>query len=261
MQYTSNKYPVPMELATQVITAAWLTYTKLGATDRSHREIVNDPIVQMEHDGKSCPPKQVGDVLVPSLHNTVVENILYIRQPEQSVPRIPLEITDEIREKAQADADIIRQSALFKTLQGDIDSFMQGIGQDLNQTEVIMGDIKRLCYLHTMADQIRVMQQGDQLLANANPLALAPIGHSAKVTVTVLNCRYSKEWNTYNHTVITDDGHLASFFNKQRHEFMARMVIQGNVKDHRKAYKREHLTETRMNYVKIISIISGDTQQ
>lgn len=252
VQYTSDKYPVPTELATQVITAAWLTYTKLGAANRSHREIVNDPIVQMEHDGTSCPPKHVGDVLVPSLYNTVVENILHVRQPEQAEPRIPVEITDQIREQAQADADLILETALFKQLQDDGDSFMQGIGNDLKKPEITMGDIKRMCYLHTMAKQIRTLQAGDELLANAKDDYLAPVDHTAKVTVTILSARYSKEWNTYDHKAITDDGHVISFFFKKPQEFMSKLTIEGRIKAHNRMWKRPDIAETRMNYVRKI---------
>lgn len=245
-----KEFPIPTALATEVITAAWLTYQRLGAADRSHREIVNDTVYQQvtSEDGFATQ----GEVILPSLYNTVQENILCLLQPQHGVPHVPLEITDEVKQRAAADTETIQQHVVFKLLSDSMDQFLRDVGHALCQSEITMGHLKRCCYLHTMADQIRFTQQAEELLSHAKDEYLAPIGHSAAVEVTVLSCRHSKEWNTYNHLCITDDGLVVSFFNKTQHEFMQKLTLDGKVKDHRRNWARPEVAETRMNYVRII---------
>lgn len=250
-----KEFPIPTVLATEVITAAWLTYQRLGAANRSHREIVSDPVWQEGHDPSGM--RQQGDVILPSLFSTVQENLLHHLRPEMIDLRVPLEITVEVRERAAADADLIRQHALFKTLAETADQFLADMGRALSQPEINMSQIKRCCYMHTMAEQIRTVHTAEAAMTNAKDEHLAPIGHTAKVTATVLSCRFSKEWNTYNHSCITEDGIMISFFNKTKHEFMDTLIIEGKVKDHRKVWGRTDLAETRMNYVKILGRDAG----
>ena len=250
MNLTSMKYPVPTKLATEVITAAWMTYSKLGATKRSHREIVNEPLHQelVSTDGFL----EQGEVLVPALYRTVVTNILHMLQPLQCNPDIKLEITDAVRAQAEADVELVSQTALFRVLQDDIDGFMRDIGNCLKGAEVTMGDIKRMCYITTIADQLRIMHAAEDLLTHAKDEYLAPVDHTAKVTATILAVRYSKDWNTYDHKAITDEGHVISFFFKKPQDFASKVTIEGRIKAHNRMWKRPEIAETRMNYVRKI---------
>jgi hypothetical protein len=249
MQFTSTKYPVPTVLATEIITAAWLTYERLGLTNRPRKELVNDPIMCEDESDR----EHYGLVIVPSLHNTVVENILCALQPAQSMPTLHLEITDEIRAAAAADADLIRQTAMFRLLQDKVENFLQSLGKDLNQSELTMGDIKRLCYMPGVAQQIREGDTNEQLLLRARRDHLSQVGHTVKVTVTVMTQRYQREWNTYNHLAITDEGHAVSFFLKQPQSCMSRITIEGRIKSHDRMWKRPDIAETRMNYVRCVA--------
>ena len=113
-----------------------------------------------------------------------------------------------------------------------------------------MGSVKRMCYLHTIAKQIRTLQVAEALLANARDEYVAPVHHTAKVTATIIAVRYSKDWNTYDHKAITDDGLVISFFLKKPQEFASKITIEGKIKAHNRMWKRPEIAETRMNYVR-----------
>jgi hypothetical protein len=229
--------------ATEVITAAWTVYQAHGFCNRSHREIVNDGITVGEGDDTK---------FVPSLYSTVVENI-----PDGTNAAIVLNITPEIRQQAEANRDLILQTALFKFMQDQLDDFTKGVYNDLNKEEIRPQDIKRLCYMHTIALQMVQAQQVEQMLTNVSNEQLAPQGHSAKVTITVTDCRYSKDFGVYNHVGVTDDGYLVSFFNKTRHEFNDKIELTGKVKSFGPSFKHQGLNENRLNYTKIINVIKG----
>ena len=110
--------------ATEVITAAWVVYQTHGFCNRSHREIVNDGIMVGEGDDAK---------FVPSLYSTVVANI-----PDGTDAAIVLDITTEIRQQAEANRDLILQTALFKFMQDQLDDFTKGVYNDLNKEEILV---------------------------------------------------------------------------------------------------------------------------
>jgi len=229
--------------ATEVITAAWIVYQEHGFCNRSHREIVNDGITVGEGDDAK---------FVPSLYTTVVENI-----PDGTDAAIVLNITPEIRQQAENNRDLILQTALFKFMQDQLDDFTKGVYNDLNKEEIRPQDLKRLCYMHTIAMQMVQAQQIEEMLINVSNEQLAPQGHSVKVTITVTDCRYSKDFAVYNHVGVTDDGYLVSFFNKTQHAFNDKVELTGKVKSFGPSYKHHGLKENRLNYTKIINVIKG----
>jgi len=229
--------------ATEVITAAWIVYQEHGFCNRSHREIVNDGITVGEGDDAK---------FVPSLYTTVVENI-----PDGTNAAIVLNITTEIRQQAETNRDLILQTALFKFMQDQLDDFTKGVYNDLNKEEIRPQDLKRLCYMHTIAMQMVQAQQIEEMLINVSNEQLAPQGHSVKVTITVTECRYSKDFAVYNHLGVTADGYLVSFFNKTRHDFNDKIELTGKVKAFGPSFKHQGLKENRLNYTKIINVIKG----
>jgi len=229
--------------ATEVITAAWSVYQAHGFCNRSQREIVNDGIRVGEGDDAK---------FVPSLYNTVVENI-----PNGTNAAIVLDITPEIRQQAEANRNLILQTALFKFMQDQLDDFTKGVYNDLNSEEIHPKNIKRLCYMHTIALQMVQAQKVEEMLLNVNNEQLAPQGHSVKVTITVTNCRYSQEFGVHNHVGVTDDGYLISFFNKTQHAFNDKIELTGKVKAFGPSFKHHGLNENRLNYTKIINVIKG----
>ena len=229
--------------ATEVITAAWIVYQTHGFCNRSHREIVNDGIMVGEGDDAK---------FVPSLYSTVVANI-----PDGTDAAIVLNITPEIRQQAENNRDLILQTALFKFMQDQLDDFTKGVYNDLNKEEILPKDIKRLCYMHTIALQMVQAQKIEEMLINVSNEQLAPQGHSVKVNITVTECRYSKDFGVYNHLGVTADGYLVSFFNKTRHDFNDKIELTGKVKAFGPSFKHLGLKENRLNYTKIINIIKG----
>jgi len=91
----------------------------------------------------------------------------------------------------------------------------------------------------------------------ARNTVLAPINHTVDVAVQILSSRYNQNWSTYNHTAITDDGCMVSFFQKVKIEPMQRVRITAKVKAHGRMYHRPDLAETRLNYVKIVNDHKG----
>jgi hypothetical protein len=232
-------------MATEFVTAAWMTYQQHGLCNRSHREIVNDGV----HVGEGNDAKWV-----PSLYTTVVENI---NRTDGTTPDIALTVTTEIQLLAEDNRNLILQTALFKFMQDQLDDFTKGVYNDLNKEEIRPQDIKRLCYMHTIALQMTQAQQVEQMLINVSNEQLAPQGHSVKVTITVTDCRYSKDFGVYNHVGVTDDGYLVSFFNKTRHAFNDKIELTGKVKAFGPSFKHQGLNENRLNYTKIINVIKG----
>jgi hypothetical protein len=234
-------------MATEIITAAWIVYQAHGFCNRSHREIVNDGIMVGKDDAASW---------VPSLYTTVVENINIIGFAT-GVADIVLTITTEIQQQAETNRNLILQTALFKFMQDQLDDFTKGVYNDLNKEEIRPQDIKRLCYMHTIALQMVQAQKVEEMLINVTNEQLAPQGHSVKVVITVTNCRYSQEFGVHNHVGVTADGYLVSFFNKTRHEFNDKIELTGKVKTFGPSFKHQGLKENRLNYTKIINVIKG----
>ena len=233
--------------ATEVITAAWIVYQAHGFCNRSHREIVNDGITV----GEGPDAKWI-----PSLYTTVVENINIIGSATAAAD-IVLTITPEIRQQAEDNRNLILQTALFKFMQDQLDDFTKGVYNDLNKEEIQTKDLKRLCYMHTIALQMVQAQRVEEMLINVNNEQLAPQGHSVNVVITVTNCRYSQEFGVHNHVGVTADGYLVSFFNKTQHAFNDKIELSGKVKSFGPSFKHQGLKENRLNYTKIINVIKG----
>lgn len=234
-------------MATEFVTAAWMTYQQHGLCNRSHREIVNDGIYVGDADAAGWVPER----WVPALYTTVAENV------KGTAGDIVLTITPEIQQQAEANRELILQTALFKFMQDQLDDFTKGVYNDLNKEEIRPQDLKRLCYMHTIALQMKQAQKVEEMLLNVSNEQLAPQGHSAKITIIVTECRYSQEFGVYNHLGVTDDGYLVSFFNKTRHNFNDKIELTGKVKSFGPSYKHQGLKENRLNYTKIINVIKG----
>lgn len=254
---TDQRMAISTERATEIITAAWQLYRTNGWADRPHRNVVNDGIYQLTEptDGVT----QFGDMLVPSLFKTVRDNIMWESGLGETEDRLSLEITPAIRQQAQADRELVLQDTVWRKLKDDESDFGNAVLSCLQKEQLGPNDIKRLCYITTMAERVRQDQTKQNLLASAKSETLAPIGHTAEVNITILNVSYSQAYGTYNHQAITEDGYVVSFFNKYKYEPNNKMTITGNVKDHRRMFRNEHIPETRLNYVKIKRIITdGD---
>jgi hypothetical protein len=102
-------------------------------------------------------------------------------------------------------------------------------------------------------DSLTGMISGIPSGLNARDTVLAPVNHTVDVAVQILSSRYNQNWNTYNHTAITNDGCMVSFFQKVKIEPMQQVRITAKVKAHGRMYHRPDLAETRLNYVKIVN--------
>jgi hypothetical protein len=250
---TSKPIIAPV-LATELITAAWQLYRAQGWADRANRSVVTEPIYAVQN----IPEQDLhhGDVIVPSLYQTVVNNAIALHQSTADIPlynAIQLEITDEVRSQAAADREAVINDNVLRTLQDDKNDFRAKVCEMLQADLIRYQDLKTLAYITTMADTVRAKAESDTLFDHARDAVLAPVDHTVDVTVQILSVRYNQNWNTYNHAAIADDGCMVSFFQKTRLEPMSRVRVTAKVKTHGRVWHRPDLAETRLNYVKIIN--------
>ena len=253
----TSKPIIAPALATELITAAWQLYRAQGWADRANRSVVTEPIYAIEN----IPHQDVhtGDMIVPSLYHTVVHNAVALGNP--STANIPLDkaillvITDKIRSRAAADREVVINDNVLRTLQDDHNDFRAKIAEMLHQDLIRLQDLKTLAYITTMADSVRAKAESDALYDHARDAVLAPVDHTVDVSVQILSARYNQNWSTYNHSAITHDGCVVSFFQKTRMEPMSRVRITAKVKAHGRVWNRPDLAETRLNYVKIVKNI------
>ena len=253
----TSKPIIAPALATELITAAWQLYRAQGWADRANRSVVTEPIYAIEN----IPEQNVhhGDLIVPSLLQTVVNNAIALTFTSTTdIPlenAIVLEITDEIRSQAAADSLTVINDNVLRTLQDDHNDFRAKIAEMLHQDLIRLQDLKTLAYITTMADSVRAKAESDALYDHARDAVLAPVDHTVDVSVQILSARYNQNWSTYNHSAITHDGCVVSFFQKTRMEPMSRVRITAKVKAHGRVWNRPDLAETRLNYVKIVKNI------
>ena len=253
----TSKPIIAPALATELITAAWQLYRAQGWADRANRSVVTEPIYAIEN----IPEQNVhhGDLIVPSLLQTVVNNAIALTFTSTTdIPlenAIVLEITDEIRSQAAADCETVINDNVLRTLQDDHNDFRAKIAEMLHQDLIRLQDLKTLAYITTMADSVRAKAESDALYDHARDAVLAPVDHTVDVSVQILSARYNQNWSTYNHSAITHDGCVVSFFQKTRMEPMSRVRITAKVKAHGRVWNRPDLAETRLNYVKIVKNI------
>ena len=241
-------------LATELITAAWQLYRALGWADRANRSVVTEPIYAV----KNIPEQNVhtGDMIVSSLYETVLSNAIALHQSTADIPlenAIQLVITDEIRSQAAADREAVINDNVLRTLQDDKNDFRAKVAELLQSDLIRYQDLKTLAYITTMADTVRAKAESDALFDHARDAVLAPVDHTVDVTVQILSVRYNQNWSTYNHSAISDDGCVVSFFQKTRLDPMSTVRITAKVKAHGRVWHRPDLAETRLNYVKIVN--------
>ena len=252
---TSKPIIAPV-LATELITAAWQLYRAQGWADRANRSVVTEPIYAVQN----IPDQNVhtGDMIVPSLYQTVINNAIAQHESTVVIPidnAIELVITDEIRSQAAADREAVINDNVLRTLQDDKNDFRAKVAELLQSDLIRYQDLKTLAYITTMADTVRAKAESDALFDHARDAVLAPVDHTVDVTVQILSVRYNQNWSTYNHSAISDDGCVVSFFQKTRLEPMSRVRVTAKVKTHGRVWNRPDLAETRLNYVKIVKNI------
>jgi hypothetical protein len=250
----TSKPIIAPQLAVELITAAWKLYRAQGWADRANRSVVTEGIYAI----KNIPEQNVhiGDMIVPSLYQTVINNAIALHESTVGIPidnAIELAITDEIRSVAQADRDAVVNDNVFRALQDDKNDFRAKVCELLHADLIRYQDLKTLAYITTMADTVRAKTESDALFDRARDAVLAPVDHTVDITVQVLSVRYNQNWSTYNHSAISDDGCVVSFFQKTRMEPMNTVRITAKVKAHGRVWNRPDLAETRLNYVKIVN--------
>lgn len=249
---TMNTF-VPTQRGIEIVVAAWEMFREHGWANRSNREVVSDAIYsegRMSEDGREAVlPEKV----VPSLYEVCAWNAYASSTAEWHDDNpFKLGITDEIRAKAEAVRDAVVNDHVFKLLSDQGNDFQKRISEILGKQTIKVSEMKSLAYVVPMSMDIERNQRMDETMSMAKDTHLGRVNSKITAVVSVLGVRYSREFSIWNHTAITDDGYVVTFFNKREHREGTRMRISANVKDHRTLYKRPNVAETRLNYVKIL---------
>lgn len=249
----TNGTMVPVQRGLEIVVAAWALFKAHGWDNRSNREVVSDAIFsegQLSHGGQEFKPPEK---MVPSLYEVCAWNAYASSTAEwRDDNPFKLVITDEIRAKAEAVREAVNNDHVLKVLTEQAGDFQKRINEMLSKQSIKVSDLKTLAYVVPMAGDIDRNNRMDERLSMAKNTHLGATGHKVTAVVTVVSVRYSKEFSIWNHTAITDDGHVVTFFNKRQHGDGTRMRITANVKEHRTMYRRPNVAETRLNYVKVL---------
>jgi len=242
--------------AVAVIVAAWDEYRAQGWTkNRANREIVQEIYT---YNSKVDNDYDVEYRWVPGLHVTVMCNLGFSHwHNDAHTVNVELSINDDHKTRAVEMRELVMQTSMFEIMQGKVNPFMRELSVILNKDTVTSRDMKRLCYVVNLAENIEKNQKTQDVFFGAKNEYLAPVGDVVKVNAKVLSARYSQQFGVYSHTCITDENYVVSFFNKTKHNDGDVLTVSGRVKDHRRHYNNEDVAETRLNYTKIINIIKG----
>lgn len=245
---------IPSQRGLEIVVAAWELFKAHGWDQRANREVVSDAIFSEgcmgEPDGREAVlPQKV----VPSLYEVCAWNAYASSTAEwHDENPFKLEITPEIKAKAEVLRDTVVSHHVLKILSDQSNDFQKRINEIIGKQAIKVSELKTLAYIVPMAGNITREQLMDERLSAASGSHISAPGSKITTVVTVLGVRYSKEFSVWNHTAITDDGHAVTFFNKREFKDGTRMRIAANVKDHRTMYKRPNVAETRLNYVKVL---------
>jgi len=138
---------------------------------------------------------------------------------------------------------------------GDLDDFKRDMVNELDKKEVKIAGMGRIAYApefikrdrheHSLKKEIRVEYRDSQHLGKEKD----PV----EVVITILDKRYSSQWESYNYTAVTTEGNLVSFMNKFDYAVGDMKRIKAKVKAQTKN-KLFSANETRLNYVKLYKV-------
>jgi len=244
---------IPLQRGLEIVVAAWDMFGIHGWDNRTNREVVSDPIFSEGHVSSDGASTVLPEKIVPSLYEVCAWNAYASSTAEwnDSNP-FKLEITDEIRSKVEAVRDAVVNDHVMKVLSEKTNDFQKRISEILSKQTIKVSELKSLAYIVPMSKNITRSQSMEEKLSLSSGTHLGRPGTKVTITATVLSVRYSREFSIWNHTAITDEGHVVSFFNKKEYGDGTRMRISANVKEHRSMYNRPDVAETRLNYVKIL---------
>lgn len=244
---------IPVERGLQIVVAAWDLFESHGWAGRSNREVVSEPIFS-----EGCMPTDGSDAvlpqkMVPSLYEVCAWNAYASSTAEWHDDNpFKLVITGDVVTRAEGVRDAVIGDNVLRILSEQGNDFQKRIGEILAKTSMKVSELKSLAYVVPMAADIERKGKMDLMLDGASREHLGSVGTKIDVVASIMAVRFSREYSIWNHTAITEGGHVVSFFNKTKHEEGTRLRLTANVKDHRSMYKRPDVPETRLNYVKIL---------
>jgi hypothetical protein len=131
---------------------------------------------------------------------------------------------------------------LLDTKMSDFDKKILEI---VNQDETSVADAALIAYAPTMYLRHAAKQEITDLLDNCERSYVEAIGKKITTTVTIVKSIFSKNYNCYFITAVTESNHNVFFSSQKPYEVKQKFNIQGKVKAHRDN------NVTQLNYVKI----------
>lgn len=161
----------------------------------------------------------------------------------------PERITDDLRIAGMILRDQLAQDLTLRTLKGTTTDFDNSIRQVL-AVEDRMFTVTHRFELAVIPSLPRSMRETvrradvDALLRECSPIAAVP-DSKVELEVRVVESFYSKNFNVYYITAVTEDQGAVMFSFKENFTFNTLLKIRGNVRDHQS-------TVTRLNRVKVL---------
>lgn len=140
-----------------------------------------------------------------------------------------------------------QQNMLFRTLKGNLEGFEAALSATLGLRE--FSTHNHSVNISIVGSQIRSYEQNKQLkqaMEGVSTDPVAPVGHKIMTTVTVIKTVYSKNYNVYFVTAVTESRHAVFFSYRDRLTPGLQCRIQGAVKAHR-------ADATQLNRVRVLS--------
>jgi len=138
---------------------------------------------------------------------------------------------------------------------GELNDFKSDMVKELSQDEVKVAGMGRIAFAPEfikrdqhesgLKKEIRVEYRDSQHLGKEKD--------TVEAVITILDRRYSSQWESYNYTAVTTEGNLVSFMNKFDHAVGDRKRVKAKVKAQTKNRLFE-ANETRLNYVKLYKV-------
>jgi hypothetical protein len=136
-----------------------------------------------------------------------------------------------------------------------LNDFTRDMVNELSQDEVRVKGMGRIAFAPEfiardqheagLKKEIRVEYRDSQYLGKEKD--------SVEAVITILDKRYSSQWESYNFTAVTTDGNLVSYMNKFDQEVGSMKRIKAKVKAQTKN-RLFDANETRLNYVKLYKV-------
>jgi hypothetical protein len=138
---------------------------------------------------------------------------------------------------------------------GDLGDFKRQMIEELNKEQVRFKSMGRIAFAPEFIarDQHESSLKKEIRVEYRDSKHLGAEKDSVEAVITILDKRYSTQWESYNYTAVTTEGNLVSFMNKFAYDVGVMLRCKAKIKAQTKN-KLFSADETRLNYVKLYKV-------